>query len=123
MEVEKVVEVATETADRSEITQYPEVRYGSFYEADLDAYSIGSVELKPSQNRATTSSEFLVPYLARKISDSKMILAIDDKRLLELGSGPRAPYATVIYDTEKDEIVRQVEYPWFATEVWFGLAT
>ena len=78
MEVEKVFYGATETTAGSEITSYPEVRYGRFYEADPNAYDISSIELTPSQNRATTASEFLVPYLARKISDSRLMLAIDD---------------------------------------------
>lgn len=125
---EKVVEVEREVVKEITITEekvsadeYPDVRYGSFSAADPDAYSIKNFTFTPGQNRAEVPSEHLVPEIVRKVSEDRVILRVDDARAIELGQGVRSGYATVIYDTVANKIIKQIDYPWFSVEEWFGL--
>lgn len=126
VEVERLITqgvVKTNVIEVYDTTEYPAVRYGSFAEVNPEAYNIENFEFKPAQNRAVADSVFLIPLSARKVSDNRFLLTIDDVRALELGGGIRAPYATVIYDIVENRIISQVDYPWFASEVWLGLGT
>jgi len=123
VEVDRVVNQELVAAEEGETDndEYPKVRYGSFSEADTNAYNIRDFKFTPGQNRAKVSSEYLVPDIARKVSENRVILGVDDVRSIDLGQGVRFPYATVIYDTIENNVVRQIDYPWFSVEEWFGL--
>lgn len=117
-EVVKEIVVAEEV--KASTDEYPDVRYGSFSLADPGAYRIEDFTFTPGQNRVEVPSEYLVPDVVRRVSENRIILGVDDQRSMKLGQGIRFPYATVLYDTDKNEVIRQIDYPWFSVDDWFG---
>lgn len=120
VEREVVKEITITEEEKASADEYPDVRYGSFSVADPGAYRINDFTFTPGQNRAEVPSEYLVPDVVRKVSENKVILGVDDLRSMELGQGIGFPYATVVYDTDENEVIRQIDYPWFSVDVWFG---